>query len=136
MALGCFVLAYLIQTPQSAPWLAPDQKQWLLETLHKERLLSSNVNGANGLPTLATANVWLLAAVYFGGNVCSYGMTLWLPIATKALTSSDVLMGFVTAMPYAAAALAMVFVGWHSDRTGERRWHVRPLRARSSATYS
>jgi nitrate/nitrite transporter NarK len=30
----------------------------------------------------------------------------------------------VSAIPYLAAAIAMVRVGLHSDRTQERRWHV------------
>jgi MFS family permease len=33
-------------------------------------------------------------------------------------------IGFLTAVPYLFAAVAMVFWGRHSDRTGERTWHV------------
>ena len=37
---------------------------------------------------------------------------------------SDLLVGCVSAVPYVVAAIGMVIVGNHSDRTGERRWHV------------
>ena len=32
--------------------------------------------------------------------------------------------GVLTAIPYGVAAVGMVVVGRHSDRTGERRWHI------------
>ena len=38
--------------------------------------------------------------------------------------ASDFVVGLLSAVPYAAGAIAMVIVGRHSDRTGERRWHV------------
>src|SRR5205807_9662651 len=33
-------------------------------------------------------------------------------------------VGMLTAIPYAAGVIAMVLAGRHSDRTGERRWHI------------
>lgn len=33
-------------------------------------------------------------------------------------------VGFLTAIPYLFAAIAMVLWGRHSDRLGERRWHI------------
>jgi ACS family tartrate transporter-like MFS transporter len=37
---------------------------------------------------------------------------------------SDLLVGFVSAVPYVAASIGMVVLGRSSDRTGERRWHI------------
>ena len=37
---------------------------------------------------------------------------------------SDFVVGLLSAIPYAVAAVGMVIVGRHSDRTGERRWHI------------
>jgi len=36
----------------------------------------------------------------------------------------DLGLGLLNALPFLAAALGMVLIGWHSDRQGERRWHV------------
>jgi ACS family tartrate transporter-like MFS transporter len=33
-------------------------------------------------------------------------------------------VGFIAALPYIAAAIGMVLLGWSSDRSGERFWHV------------
>jgi nitrate/nitrite transporter NarK len=37
---------------------------------------------------------------------------------------SNFAVGMLSAIPYVAAAVAMVVVGLHSDRSGERRWHT------------
>jgi ACS family tartrate transporter-like MFS transporter len=37
---------------------------------------------------------------------------------------SNFTVGLLSAIPYVVAALAMVAVGLHSDRSGERRWHT------------
>jgi MFS transporter, ACS family, tartrate transporter len=52
-------------------------------------------------------------------------VSFWLPQILQTLgTASSATVALVSAIPYAAAAVAMVIVGAHSDRTGERRWHV------------
>ena len=38
--------------------------------------------------------------------------------------ASDLAVGLWSAVPFAVAAVGMVTVAAHSDRTGERRWHV------------
>ena len=52
----------------------------------------------------------------------TYGIFLWLPrMIEEALGHRS----FVAVMiPFAFALVAMVVVGRHSDRTGERKWHV------------
>jgi len=67
----------------------------------------------------------MLAFVYFGLNTVSYGISLWLPNLIKSLSGvSNFLIGALSAIPYIAAAVAMVLVGLHSDNSGERRWHT------------
>jgi ACS family tartrate transporter-like MFS transporter len=54
-----------------------------------------------------------------------YGVTLWLPSTIRSLAGlSDLAIGAVAAVPYVLTAVAMVWVGLHSDRSGERRWHT------------
>ena len=47
-----------------------------------------------------------------------------MPQIVKAFGLSNTETGLVSALPPLAGALAMVPWGRHSDRTGERRWHV------------
>ena len=58
-------------------------------------------------------------------NTCTYGVSLWLPSALKNVSGlSNPLVGVVSAVPNLLAVILMVLVGIHSDRTGERRWHI------------
>ena len=72
-----------------------------------------------------SGKVWLLALVYFLFVMGLYGVSFWLPQLVKNTGVKDVLdVGLLTALPYGVAALAMVLLARHSDRTGERRWHA------------
>src|SRR4029453_4137767 len=75
--------------------------------------------------SLRSFTFWRLTTVYFLNTIVTYGLFLWLP---KILTDTSGTSGFaisaMTALPFAIALVAMVLIGRHSDRTGERRWHV------------
>ena len=74
---------------------------------------------------LLDAGVWRLAAVLFLIVTSGYGFSFFLPQIVKRLSgASDLLVGMWTAVPFAAAAVGMVTIAAHSDRTGERRQHV------------
>ena len=54
-----------------------------------------------------------------------YGVTLWLPSVIQSLSGlGNVATGLVAVLPFLVAAVAMVLVGTHSDRSAERRWHT------------
>jgi ACS family tartrate transporter-like MFS transporter len=126
IVLGGVVTIYLTNTPEEADWLMPEHKIWLISNLEQER---NPVSAAGTEPNpsgwVLAGNVALLTVVYFGLNTCSYGMSLWLPKLIHTVShSSNALTGVLASIPYLAAAIAMVLVGYHSDRTGERRWHT------------
>jgi ACS family tartrate transporter-like MFS transporter len=67
----------------------------------------------------------MLSAVYFGVVTSFYGVSLWLPLIIEDLSGAGTLaVGLLGTIPYVAGAIGMVVVARHSDRTGERRWHV------------
>jgi len=69
--------------------------------------------------------VWLLTTVYFLNTVVTYGISLWLPkILRDASGASGFTLSAMTMVPFVAALIGMVVIGRHSDRTGERKWHV------------
>ncbi len=120
--LGGLTWIYLVDSPSLAPWLPPEQKRWLLQTLDREHDETLKAPGAGALQFWP---IFILTLVYFGLNTVSYGISLWLPNLIKSLSGmSNLKIGVLSAIPYVAAAVAMVIVGLHSDRTGERRWHT------------
>lgn len=126
IVLGFVVLAFLTDRPENADWLPEAQRSWLIATLESEKNQTGAVGSAESwhLARLLL-NLGLLSVVYFGLNVCSYGISLWLPSLIRSVSAnSNFVIGTLTAIPYVAAAIAMVLVGQHSDRSGERRWHT------------
>jgi ACS family tartrate transporter-like MFS transporter len=121
--LGGVALAHLVDRPEEARWLSNEERDWLVETLRRDR---AEVAGASGaFAALRSGRIWMLALVYFGLNTVSYGVSLWLPTLIRSLSGvSNFTIGVLSAIPYVAAAVAMVLVGLHSDRSGERRWHT------------
>jgi MFS transporter, ACS family, tartrate transporter len=129
--LGCVAFLFITDRPANAKWLSSEQRAWLAQTLHDEEqaaaaISNSAVNGkSSAYEAFLNPRIWLFAFVYFGLNTCAYGVSLWLPVALRSLTGvSNFRLGLLSTIPYATAALVMVLVGAHSDRTGERRWHV------------
>src|SRR5258706_10650743 len=121
--LGVVALFYLVDSPALAVWLSGTEREWLLETLGREQKGIEVSEGA--FSALKMGRIWMLALVYFGLNTVSYGGSLWLPEMIKTLLGvSKFTGGVLSAIPYIAAAVAMVAVGLHSDRSGERRWHT------------
>jgi ACS family tartrate transporter-like MFS transporter len=63
--------------------------------------------------------------VYLGETTAAYGIGLWLPSLLRNVSgTSNFVIGLLSAIPYLATVVAMVLVATHSDRTGERKWHL------------
>jgi ACS family tartrate transporter-like MFS transporter len=125
VVLGVVVVVFLTDRPEHATWLEPAQRTWLAERLEAERAATSQRHGASLRRALVHPRVWSLGILYFVLVLGVYGVSLWLPqmISTR-VRASELEVGILTAIPYAVAAVAMVLTGRHSDRSGERRWHV------------
>jgi sugar phosphate permease len=74
---------------------------------------------------LRSQTVLALAAAAFFQYFTFYAVIFWFPTVLKRLSGfSDVRVGMLGAVPYVVAFIAMLFNGWHSDKSGERRWHA------------
>ncbi|HLK31839.1 MAG TPA: MFS transporter, partial [Terriglobales bacterium] len=125
VVLGGLAAWYLTDRPEEAAWLSLEQRSWLLDNLRQERQQTAAITRTNVWAAVFHPGIWLLALVYFGLNTVSYGVSLWLPNLIRSLSGvSNFVIGLLSAIPYIAAAIAMVLVGLHSDRSGERRWHT------------
>ena len=123
--LGLAVLVTLPDRPDQARWLPPDECAWLTGTLQRERHAARTQTRQTLREALTDWRVWGLGVVYLCMVVGMYGIALWLPQMLRALTDADDFsLGLLNAVPFLAAAVGMVLIGWHSDRRGERRLHV------------
>jgi ACS family tartrate transporter-like MFS transporter len=65
-----------------------------------------------------------LALIYFGTSAGLYTVGIWSPQIIAQHGVGPFATGLINAIPPIAAVLAMVWWARHSDRTGERNWHV------------
>lgn len=125
--VGVVVLLYLDNGPAMARWLTEPERALLVERLAEDERTKEAVGGHR--TTIAGAltdpRVWILATVYFGLALGLYAISFWLPqIIKETITTDNVAIGFISAIPWLAAGVAMTWNGRRSDRTGERRRHV------------
>jgi sugar phosphate permease len=124
LILGFVVMFALTDGPEQAHWLKPEQRDWLIARLAAERAHKESIRHYALKETLLNPRVWLLTLVYFGQNVSGYGLVLFLPQIVKRFGVGVGMNGLISALPFAAGAVAMVLWGIHSDRTGERHLHA------------
>ncbi len=124
LVLAFVTYFYLTDLPADAQWLEADERAWLRDRLHAERRQREAAQTLSVWEVMRNPRVWALALVYFGLVACNYGVGFWLPQIIKAFGLTNFATGWVTAIPYAIGAIFMVWYGYHSDATGERKGHT------------
>jgi ACS family tartrate transporter-like MFS transporter len=121
--LGVVTFFYLTDRPTEANWLGPEARAWVEQNLRLEQGIGSKPMPARQV--LRSLPVLMLAAAYFMNNPPSYIFMFWFPSMLKRIADvSDLRLGLLGALPFAACFLAMQVNGWHSDRQRERNWHA------------
>jgi len=122
---GVITIFYLTDWPEQARWLPEDERSWITEQLRREKEAKKRVHSYSVWGALRNQDVLLLTLCYFCAMTGSYGIAFWLPTIVKRLSGqSDMNVTLLAAMPYIAGFVTQQLNGWHSDRTGERRWHA------------
>ncbi len=122
VVLGLLVLAWLDDRIADARWLTPDQKRLLQRNIDAD---GAHIEDHSALGAFRNPKVWVLSAAYFGFIMGLYGVGFWLPSLVKASgVANTTTIGWLVAIPYAAAVACMIWTSRNSDRTGERRWHI------------
>ncbi|PCE25094.1 MFS transporter [Paraburkholderia acidicola] len=120
--VGVLVFFVLDDRIAKATWLTNDERALLERNIAAEDAEKHDLSiGA----VLSSARVWLMSLIYFSFVMGLYGVSFWLPTIIKATGVTDAFMiGLLSAIPFAAAVVAMVLVARSADRSRERRWHV------------
>jgi nitrate/nitrite transporter NarK len=123
--LGVVTIFYLTDWPREARWLRPEERAWITDQLLQEKQKKQRIHSYSIWQALRQRDVILLTLCYFFALVGGYGISFWLPTILKRLSGqSDLRVTLLAALPYVAGFVTQQWNGWHSDRTGERRWHA------------
>ncbi|KVD18851.1 MFS transporter [Burkholderia ubonensis] len=120
--VGVLVFFALDDRIAKANWLTDEEKALLARNIDAEEARKED-------PSLGTVmsspRVWLMALIYFSFVMGLYGVGFWLPTIIKATGVADSFaIGLLSAVPYAAAVVAMILIARSADKHRERRWHL------------
>ena len=120
--LGMAVFCLLRDRIADASWLSEAEKRGMQAAIDRD---NQGKQGHSVREGLLNPKIWLLGAVYFCLVMGQYIISFWMPtIIRNSGIDQPWVIGLLSAIPFAAAAVAMVLVGRSSDRHHEYRWHV------------
>ncbi|KGQ69757.1 membrane protein [Chelonobacter oris] len=126
--LGIIAYFYLTDYIKDADWLKPEERTWLMQTLEAEQKAKQAVKHYTFMQALKDKSVLLLSVGYFFWMMGYYGINMFLPKISKTITETTTLslqnLGWILGLLYFIAMIVMIWVGSHSDKYHERRWHV------------
>jgi ACS family tartrate transporter-like MFS transporter len=123
LLLGAAVLWALDDWPHDARWLTPADRALLQAALVRDR--AGKPRTLRSFQYLRHPLVLLLAAILLFSAIGAYGFGLWLPTILAGVSDiSHSSLALLASLPYAVSIIFMIWIGWHSDKTGERKWHT------------
>lgn len=139
--LGISVLFLLKDNPAKANWMKPEERVWLSNELQRDRERYGAATHHRLVDAFRLPALWVLAGAYFVSQVGVYIVNLWMPLILNSFSRGGVtgdasLIDRYATVPYLAAAVMTVVVGWSSDRRNERRWHIAGCLTLSAAGFA
>ncbi len=123
--LGALAYFLLSDSFANAKWLTPHERA-VLETdqatdqANKPKATTDSLGQVFKNPA-----IWAFGLIYFCIQSGVYAINFWLPSIIKNLGFSDnLVIGWLSAVPYLLAAVFMLLVGRSADLRKERRWHL------------
>jgi sugar phosphate permease len=121
--------------PSEANWLTDDEKRGLAAVLAAEQAALKPVR--NYAEAFRSPAVIKLCAQYFCWSIGVYGFVLWLPsILKNGSTLGMVATGWLSALPYLMATIAMLAASWASDKLNARKAFVWPFLLVGAAAFA
>jgi len=122
--LGLACLFVLTDRPAHARWLSSGEREWLQQRLDRDGHGRARLQQGSLWQVLWNRNVLILSLVLAGSTAVSSGLQLWQPQIIKSYGLTNMQTGLLNSIPFAVAAIAMIWWGRRSDRKGERVWHA------------
>jgi ACS family tartrate transporter-like MFS transporter len=124
LMLAVIVFRSMTDSPAQAGWLSADERAWLESELQAESRQVEAGGRMSLLQSLTDRRVLILSAIYFAMMTATYGITFFLPQIIKGFGLSNLMTGFVSAVPYTIGAFGLLLWGYSSDRRRERHGHL------------
>jgi sugar phosphate permease len=122
VAVGLAVSRVLPEDPSEAMWLNATARNYLRQVVQP---VHRNVTLSQLWVAMRASSVWQLASINFTINASLFAMDLWTPQILRAQAGlTDAQIGLAVVVPNLVAAIGMIAVGTHADRSKEARLHI------------
>ncbi|WP_407657910.1 MULTISPECIES: 4-hydroxyphenylacetate permease [Limnobaculum] len=133
--LGIVVWFYLDDTPQKAKWLTDEDKKCLHDMMESDRLTLVQPEGPSSYGAMQQKSLWrevlspvvlMYTLAYFCLTNTLSAINIWTPQIMQSFNqgSSNIMIGFLTAIPQFCTVAGMIWWSRRSDRMQERKVHT------------
>lgn len=115
---------YFVDTPDKARWLNDEERGWLARQFEEQE--QTTQPEPNFREIARDPWLWRCCLAWLLVMTGSYALVFWLPQLVRKLDigGSEFMIGTLSALPMLGLAIGLIANGRHSDRSGERLWHV------------
>jgi ACS family tartrate transporter-like MFS transporter len=123
--LGIVTIFYLTDWPEQARWLSKDERDWISGEIGAEVQAKMKIRNYTIWQAFRDKRVILLMVPYFLALTGAQASVFWIPTFIRRLSGlPGPKVALWVALPGLVGIASMLLNGWHSDKTGERRWHT------------
>ncbi|MGV9798526.1 MFS transporter [Mycobacterium sp. NPDC003449] len=130
IALGIAAYFWLTDRPSEAGWLTDAEKNALIRDQDEHTPAEARGHSGGMLASLRSGRVWIMGIAYLGVVYSLYTIGFFLPSVVAGFAErfgtdfSVIENGFIIAIPYVFAAIALLLWPRHASRSGDIGWHV------------
>jgi ACS family tartrate transporter-like MFS transporter len=123
--LGVVAIFYLTDWPHQARWLSQEQRDWISGELQDELRAKKRIRTYTIWQAFCDRQILWLMVPYFFALTGAQASVFWVPTFFKRMSGlPGPSVALLVALPGFLGIAGMLLNGWHSDKTGERRWHT------------
>ena len=123
--LGLVCLGFLDDGPDQAGWLSGAEQSAIRRDLAADLHAQRQDRHQRFRESLKDGRVWSFGLINLSLATSIYAVSFWLPQIVHDLDQGGfALTGWLSAIPYLFATVAMLGLSHSSDRHQERRWHI------------
>ena len=121
---GFVLVRWMADWPHEARWLTDEEKEFLTTQYRQEFAAKEAQQSYTVWESLCDPEVLKLCGIYFLWMTGFWGFNYWMPTVLKAASGwSNLAVGWMIIVPMSLSLVVMLWIGHHSSKTGEKRWH-------------
>jgi ACS family tartrate transporter-like MFS transporter len=124
--IGAAIPFLLPNYVKDAKWLAPNERDWLQGTLEQEEIQKKKVGATTVRQGFLDPRVLLTTLTCFFLVCANFRTVLFLPQILRPAfpTLSIVQISLLISLAFVIGGIGGIVCGRHSDKTGDRKWHI------------